>query len=331
MNNNISCISGSITVKSYLESSHHSNIASEITKGLTASQKYLPSKYFYDSRGSQLFEDICRLPEYYLTRTEMTLLREVASEIMSTFRSGDLVELGSGANWKIRTLLEAADRNDLASLRYVPVDVSRSALVSASGELTQIFPELDVLGIIADFFYQIYAIPGSRPKMIIFFGSTIGNLNETESRIFLENIAGSMNPGDRFLLGIDMVKSKERLEAAYNDSKGITSEFNKNILNVINRELNADFNLSHFDHLAFFNEKKERIEMHLKSNRKVSVTISDLDLTVGFTEGETIHTEICRKFSPEKAEQMLSDAGFTINNWYTDSKEWFSLVDLRLR
>ncbi len=331
MNNNISSISGSINIENHLKNGSPGNISAEITNGLTSTEKYLPSKYFYDARGSQLFEDICQLPEYYLTRTEMALLKEVSPEIMSTFKGGDLVELGSGANWKIRMLLEAAGNSNLASFRYVPVDVSRSALTSASNELLKIFPLLDVLGIITDFFHHMEVIPGSRPKMIIFFGSTIGNLNEVESDIFLKNIAGSMTRNDKFLLGLDMVKSKERLEAAYNDSQGITSEFNKNILYVLNKRLNADFNPEHFDHLAFFNEKKERVEMHLKTNCNVSVTISDLGLTVGLKEGETIHTEICRKFSRDKIEHMVSEAGLAINNWYTDPKEWFSLVDLRLQ
>lgn len=328
MNNNTACISSSINIENYLDNSHQRNIREEIHKGLTASQKYLPSKHFYDSRGSQLFEEICRLPEYYLTRTEMALLKEASPEIMRSFKGGDLIELGSGANWKIRMLLDVLDEKSLSSIRYVPVDVSRSALISASDELRQIFPKLDVLGIVADFVHHMDTIPDSRPRIIIFFGSTIGNFNEEESRNFLNSVAGAMKPEDRFLLGIDMLKPKEVIEPAYNDHKGITADFNKNILNVINEKLNADFNPSHFDHLAFFNEEKEQIEMHLKTNRKISVNIADLKLKVDLVRGETIHTEICRKFSREKTERMIAEAGLNINSWYSDPKRWFSLLDL---
>ncbi len=323
--------SSCIEIRNHLNAAATDDIAREIHLGLTSSQKYLPSKYFYDSRGSKLFEEICRLPEYYLTRTEIGLLTDAAPHIMKSFNGGDLVELGSGANWKIRMLIDAAIDNGTREIRYVPFDVSESALKSAADELLKLYPGLEVMGIVADFFHHLEAMPDDRPKIIIFFGSTIGNLNEDESRQFLKNIASTKKPGDRFLLGIDMVKSKERLEDAYNDSMGITSEFNKNILNVLNSKLNADFNTSHFDHIAFFNEDKERVEMHLQTNRDVSVNIADLDLNIALMKGETIHTEICRKFSKEKIEHMISESGFDINHWYSDTKEWFSLLDLSLK
>lgn len=331
MSDNFIYKSGCINVRNFMNDTYRSEIRKDILHGLTASQKFIPSKYFYDARGSQLFEEICVLPEYYPTRTEMSILKHGAPDIMSSFQNGDLVELGSGANWKIRMLLDAADESKLPTLRYVPVDVSETTLIAASEELLEIYPELEVLGIVADFTRHMDVIPHDRPKLIVFFGSTIGNFNEEESITFLRRVSNSMKPGDRFLMGLDMLKPKKTLEEAYNDSQGITSEFNKNVLSVLNRELNANFNLSYFDHIAFFDEEKEQVEMHLRANRNVLVEISDLELIVELEKGETIHTEICRKFSRASAEQMVCEAGLIITQWFSDAKEWFSLAELRLK
>lgn len=195
---------------------------------------------------------------------------------MRSFREGDLVELGSGANWKIRMLLDAVDYSSRSAIRYIPVDVSETALVNAAEDLLGIYPDLEVLGVVADFLHHMELVPRERPRMIIFFGSTIGNLNIEEGDAFLRDVAGSMGPGDRFLLGLDMLKSREVLEAAYNDSQGITAEFNRNLLAVLNHELHADFNLSHFEHMAFFNEEESRVEMHLRANCDVEVEIEEL-------------------------------------------------------
>jgi L-histidine N-alpha-methyltransferase len=316
-------------IRNHLENSFRSDIRRDIFKGMTAKNKFIPSKYFYDARGSHLFEKICVLPEYYQTRTEMSILHDVAQEIIDPFPGGDIVELGSGANHKIRVIFDAADREKLPGLRYVPVDVSDAALISAAEELLEIYPGLEVLGIIADFTRHIDVIPNEKAKLIFFFGSTIGNFSEEACADFLRSVSVSMKPEDRFITGLDMLKPKTALEAAYNDSSGVTSQFNKNILTVINRELHANFDRSHFDHCAFFNGEKERMEMHLRANRRVSVEIADLELQVDFGKGETIHTEICRKFSRPMAEQMASDAGLVIDQWFSDKKEWFSLVEFR--
>ncbi|MEF9426603.1 MAG: L-histidine N(alpha)-methyltransferase [Candidatus Mariimomonas ferrooxydans] len=323
--------SSSIEILNCLDNVYKSGIRKDISHGLTTSQKFIPCKYFYDARGSQLFEEICCLPEYYPTKTEMSILKNFAPDIMSPFNNGDLVELGSGGNSKIRVLLDAVDESELSTIRYVPVDVSKTALIAASEELLDVYPSLKVIGIVADFTRHADAIPHDRDKLIVFFGSTIGNFNEKEAVTFLRRISGSMKPCDRFLFGLDMLKSKETLEAAYNDSKGITSEFNKNVLSVLNRELNADFNPSHFDHVAFFNGEKERVEMHLRANCRISIEISDLDLMVELQKGETIHTEICRKFSRASAEQMICEAGLNITQWYSDPGECFSLVEVKLK
>ncbi len=323
--------SSSIEILNRLDNIYKNGLRKDISHGLTTLQKFIPCKYFYDARGSYLFEEICCLPEYYPTKTEVSILKHFAPDIISSFNNGDLVELGSGANSKIRVLLDAVDKSELSTIRYVPVDVSKTALIAASAELLDVYPGLKVTGIVADFTRHADVIPHDRDKLIVFFGSTIGNFNEEDAVTFLRRISDSMKPGDRFLFGLDMLKSKETLEAAYNDSKGITSEFNKNVLSVLNRELNADFNPSHFDHVAFFNEEKERVEMHLRANRRISIEIRDLDLMVELQKGETIHTEICRKFSRASAEQMIYESGFNITQWYSDPGEWFSLVEVNLK
>jgi L-histidine N-alpha-methyltransferase len=299
----------------------------EIFDGLTAQQKYLPCKYFYDGYGSALFERICHLPEYYQTRTELSILRTAAPVIMKDLKQGNLIELGSGANWKIRTLLDAAN-GSRPNIRYVPVDVCEPALRQAAEDLTERYPELAVTGIVADFHRDMDRIMIDGDKLITFFGSTIGNFNEEEGRAFLENIAAAMTLRDRFLVGVDMIKPKEVLEAAYNDAQRTTAAFNRNILTVLNRELSAAFDPSLFDHVAFYNEKRECIEMHLRANREISADIGELDLHLSMKRGETIFTEICRKFSREKVEEMAAEAGLAITRWFTDEKGWFALVEM---
>jgi L-histidine N-alpha-methyltransferase len=314
-------------IRNYMTQTFDEEIARDVLKGLTSDQKFIPSKYFYDERGSHLFEEICRLPEYYQTRTEISILEENAGKIVESFDGGDLVEMGSGANWKICRLIDAASKVG-ENVRYVPVDVSKSALVAASEDLICKYPRLKVFGIVADFTCHMERVPKDRSKLIILFGSTIGNFDEVESRSLLRSVAGSMKSDDRLLVGLDMIKQKEVLENAYNDSRGITCEFNKNILNVINRELNANFDPDLFDHLAFFNEEKERIEMHLLAKKKTSFEVKDLDLSVTFEKGETIHTEISRKFSEKSAIRMFSDANLAIEQWFFDRRGYFSLANL---
>jgi len=315
-------------VRNYLEDSYKNELSKDVLAGMTAPQKTIPSKYFYDERGSRLFEKICHLSEYYQTRTEMDILNHCAPSIMESFEEGDLVELGSGANWKIRRLLNSVETSEQADIRYVPVDVSEAALLSASEELLELYNDLKVLGIIADFTKQISVISTDRCKRILFLGSTIGNLNEEECHQFLKDISGVMKPDDRCLIGMDMVKDKETLEQAYNDSLGVTSEFNKNVLHVLNRDLKGDFDLSHFDHLAYFNDEQSQVEMHLQANQNVTAEIGTLHLTVELEKGETIHTEICRKFTLEQAEKMYSRAGLEVTNCFSDSRGWFCVTEL---
>jgi L-histidine N-alpha-methyltransferase len=317
-----------IEVQNLLDHSFEEDISKDVYNGLTASQKYLSSKYFYDTRGSHLFEEICLLSEYYPTRTELSILKEVAPHITYSFDNTDLVELGSGGNAKIRALLDSLDESELETVRYVPVDVSETALIAESEELIDIYPQLNVLCLVADFTRHLDMLPKEREKFITFFGSTIGNFDEKSCNDLLNKISQAMEKNDRFLIGLDRVKPKEILEAAYNDPKGMTAEFNKNILNVLNRELNADFDLSDFEHIAFFNKEKSRVEMHLKANCPVTAYVNALNLPVKLAPGETIHTEISRKFTRESAEKMFAQAGLAVKAWYSDPNEWFSLVEL---
>jgi len=307
-----------------------SEIIKDVSTGLNASRKSIPSKYFYDERGSQLFEEICSLPEYYPTRTEMSILKLSAPIIMKSFDRGDIVELGSGANGKIRMLLDAAGPSRLSDLRYIPVDVSESALTEASEELLKLYPGLQILGIVADFSMHLETVPCDRKRLIFFLGSTIGNFDEKMREEFLKLVAATMNDRDSFLVGFDMLKPKATIEAAYNDARGVTSKFNKNILRVINRELNADFQTSHFDHVAFFNKDRDRIEMHLRANRNTVVNIEDLELELKIEKDETIHTENSCKFSREGVKELVKKSGMEIKNWYSDEKGWFSLTELSL-
>ncbi len=316
----------SVKILNYLDGKYENDIARDAREGLGVSQKYVPCKYFYDARGSKLFEDICHLPEYYPTRTELSILREIAPEIMGTFAHKDLVELGSGASLKIRMLLDAAGEPNRASMRYIPVDISESAIIETSEDLLERYPELQVLGVVADFTCQLHVIPMVRPLMLCFLGSTIGNMEEDESISFLRSVSDNIKPDDRLLVGFDMVKSRETMEAAYNDSRGVTSEFNKNVLNVLNNELKAGFDPSDFDHLAFFNEAESRIEMHLRANRDIRVKLEAIDMELKLEKGETIHTENSRKFTKKSIKDIANQAELSIQNWYSDPDGWFSLV-----
>lgn len=315
-----------VIILNCLDGKYSNDIARDIQQGMTASQKYIPCKYFYDALGSRLFKEICQLPEYYPTRTELSILKEIAPELMGTFANRDLVELGSGANLKIRILLDAAGKSNRSTMRYIPMDISESAIAEALADLIDRYPELQVMGVVADFTSQLDVLPPKRPLMLCFLGSTIGNMSGDESVSFLRTVSENMKSDDKLLIGFDMVKPRDIMEAAYNDSRGITSEFNKNILNVLNKKLNADFDSSQFDHIAYFNEDESRVEMHLRANRDILVKLESIRMEVEFKRGETIHTENSRKFTNDIIEGIAEEAGLSIQKWYLDHNEWFSLV-----
>lgn len=301
-----------------------STLAEDVRKGLTTRPRRLPPKYFYDDVGSRLFDRICDTPEYYQTRTELALLREIAPALLSELRPTDIVELGSGAARKTRILLDTAGELGLGT-RYVPFDVCEEMLRTSSSHLLSAYPWLSIHGVVGDYDVHLDRIPRGERRLIVFLGGTIGNFTETEARAFLSKIAGTMGPSDRLLLGTDLVKDPALLHAAYNDRQGVTAAFNKNVLQVINRELGGTFRLEDFDHLAFYDEAKARIEMHLAARKAHSVHVAALGLKLDFEEGETIHTEISRKFTRESVSDLYGSAGLEMVGWHTPTNGWFGL------
>ena len=300
------------------------NLAEDVRRGLTKTPKELPSKYFYDAKGALLFHQICELPEYYLTRTERAILERIADDIIAACRPTTLVEFGPGNAHKTRLLLEAMARAGLLDL-YVPIDLSEDLLWEIAASLGNDYPGLNIHGIIGDFEQPLVLPPAEGRRLIVFLGSTIGNLTPVEAVTFLRNVAGLLAPHDRFLLGTDLVKDVEVLERAYNDSAGVTAAFNRNILSVINRHLGADFDLDRFEHLAFYNTEASRIEMHLVAREAHRVSIDGLDLIVDFAKGESIRTEISCKYTRVMIETMLREAGLRLLRWETDDDHRLAL------
>lgn len=294
-------------------------------EGLTAPAKSIPSKWFYDYNGSMLFDEITRLPEYYLTRAERQILRERAASIVSETGAETLVELGCGMSEKTRVLLDAFGRKgDLR--RFVPFDVDGDVLKMAAAELLERYPGLEVQGIVGDFERHLDSIAEPGRSLVIFLGSTIGNLNVEQRRSLLAQLSASLKPGDSFLLGVDLVKDVDVLEAAYNDSAGISAAFNLNILRVLNARLGADFEIESFDHVASFNPQTEQMEMFLRATRPQNVRLELLNLEISFEEGEMLHTEISAKFRREGIEAELTQAGLQPAHWWTDSDRKFAVT-----
>lgn len=296
-------------------------LRADVLSGLTRHPKTLPPKWFYDARGSELFEEITRLPEYYPTRAEREILQARAEEIAAASCARTVIELGSGSSEKTRHLLDVLP--ELHS--YVPVDVSESALTGAAESLLAEHPGLSVHALIADFTGGL-ALPGTPgPRLVVFLGGTIGNLLPEERAAFLRSVRSLLSPGDALLLGTDLVKDEETLVAAYDDASGVTAAFNKNVLNVVNRELGADFPLDDFDHLAVWNPRDRWIEMRLRARRALSVKIRELDLVVPFEAGEELRTEVSAKFRREDVGEELAAAGMRLTQWWTDAAGRFAL------
>jgi L-histidine N-alpha-methyltransferase len=286
-------------------------LRADVRAGLTAPDKTLPPKYFYDERGSMLFDEITRLPEYYLTRAETAILTERAAEIARLSACESLVELGSGTSAKTGLLLQAM--RDAGTLReFVPFDVDPSVLADATAALSARYPGLRIAPFTGDFEHDLGAIPPGRKRMIVFIGSTIGNLDPPARAKLLDQISAALQPGDTFLLGTDLVKDTGRLLRAYDDAAGVTAEFNRNVLLVLNRELQARFDPARFAHVALWNEEDGRIEMRLRSLDDQVVVIGDLGLEVPFAAGEDLLTEISTKFTRSGVEAELFEAGFVV-------------------
>ncbi|MEK6328652.1 MAG: L-histidine N(alpha)-methyltransferase [Actinomycetota bacterium] len=292
--------------------------------GLSAPFKELPPKYFYDERGSILFEEITRLPEYYPTRAERAILDLHGEAVVAAGEPSTLMELGSGSAAKTRCLLDAM--RDAGSLEaYVPVDISEEITRHTAGQLVDEYPGLRVHGVVCDYETHLERVPREPGGLIAFLGGTIGNFQPQIRRSFLARIASLMYPEDGFLLGTDLVKDRDRLEAAYNDSAGVTAEFNKNVLQVLNRELGANFDPGAFAHLAFWDELNSCMDIRLRSLARQTVTIPPLGMEVEFAHGEEMRTEISAKFTREQLEAVYREVGLEIVDWWTDPEGLFAL------
>jgi L-histidine N-alpha-methyltransferase len=302
------------------------SIADDVREGLTRPLlKELPPKYFYDDRGSDLFEQITHLPEYYPTRAEQEILDAVGGEIVADTRPEELVELGPGSARKTHALLEpmlVPGGGDT----YVPVDVSEAAVRELAERLIASYTGLRIHGVVGDFEQDLDRLrPNGRRRLIAFLGGTLGNLDRDQRRAFLERMRELLGPEDRLLVGTDLVKEKSQLEAAYNDSAGVTAEFNRNVLHVINANLDGDLDPDRFEHVAFYDESERRIEMRLRARESHSARIDGLGMEVSFDEGEEIRTELSCKFTRRQLEREYAAAGLELLGWYTDADARFAL------
>jgi L-histidine N-alpha-methyltransferase len=321
-----SSLQDAIRIDSHLDGSEERSLAEDVLDGLTRPFKELPPKHFYDARGAELFDRICELPEYYPTRAERTILEERAEELTELTGAVELVELGSGTAAKTRVLLDAMHAAGTL-YRYVPVDVTETMVRDCAEELTREYPGLRVHGVIGDFERHLDRIPpAAGPRIVAFLGGTIGNFPPGSRRRFLRKIAALLGPEDHLLMGTDLVKDPRVLEAAYDDAEGVTAEFNRNVLSVLNRELSADFDPEDFDHVALFDPTHEWIEMRLRARREHTTLVRDLNLSVHFDAGEELRTEISAKFTPERLEGDLSAAGLELVRWLTDPDGLFALT-----
>lgn len=315
-----------ITIDSYLHEGEQRSLAEDVLDGLTRPFKELPPKHFYDSRGAELFDRICELPEYYQTRTERLILESCAEQVALATGAAELVELGSGTAAKTRVLLDAL--HELGTLeRYVPVDVTEQMVRDCALALTSEYAGLQVHGVIGDFERHLDRLPEPvGPRLVAFLGGTIGNFPPGSRRRLLRDIGRLLDEGDHLLLGVDLVKDSRVLCAAYDDSAGVTAEFNRNVLRVLNRELAANFDPEDFEHVALFDDEHEWIEMRLRALREHTTHVGELGLSVHFHEGEEIRTEISAKFTRERIVSDLAAAGLRLMDWLTDPDELFALT-----
>lgn len=284
--------------------------------------------FFYDDTGSKLFEKITGLPEYYPPRKEAMLLKKIAPQISKELKNIDIVELGSGDCSKISILLESIAPRHKKTIRYLPFDVSLGAIEKSANLLLEKFPQISIQGMAADFHSQLNLIPQDRKRLFCFFGSTIGNFTPEGSKQFITDLSNIMQSGEKLLLSFDLIKEKAILEKAYNDSQNITAEFNRNILNVVNRYTKTNFNPEDFQHLAFYNSEYFRIEMHLKAIKKVKISSPYLENCLIINKGDTIHTENSHKFSLNAIHNLTKIGQFEIENIFTDDSNWFAVSQL---
>jgi L-histidine Nalpha-methyltransferase len=305
-------------------------LADDVLDGLTRPFKELPPKHLYDARGSELFDRICSLPEYYPTRTERAILQARAAEIVAATGAAELVELGAGYATKTRVLLDAM--RDAGTLtRYLPVDVAETTVETCARALVEEYPGLRVHGLVGDFERHLVHLPEAEgPRLVAFLGGTVGNFLPGARRRFLRALGRTLGPGGHLLLGTDLVKDPAVIEAAYDDSAGVTAAFNRNVLHVVNRELDADFDPEAFEHVAFFDADHAWIEMRLRARTRQTVRVGALDLTVRFAAREELRTEISTKFTRERLEGDLAAANLELVDLLTDPEELFALTLARV-
>lgn len=299
----------------------------DVIVGLTQQPKVLPPKYFYDDRGSQLFEDITRLPEYYPTRTERQILQQYGRAIAAVVGPCDLIELGSGSSHKTRVLLDAY-RQQECPLHYVPVDVSGGILEDSARQLLEEYPSLTLHGLVSTYEVALSNLPAKvqNTRLMAFIGSTLGNLSPQACDDFLQQVSESLAIGDYFLLGVDLHKDRSILEAAYNDAQGVTAAFNLNMLHHLNWRFQGDFDPQQFRHVAFYNDRDRQMELYIESLCQQTVTLKTLDLTVPFAQGERLLSELSRKFDVAALAQDLQHHRLRVMKTYTDDKQWFGLL-----
>ena len=302
------------------------DLLNDVRAGLLASPRELPPKYFYDERGSILFDRICDSREYYPMRTESALLERHAADIVAAMRPRAILELGSGTSRKTRHLLDACDRLGCHA-RYVPFDVCREIVVDSGRTLLEHYDWLDIAPLVGDYMAGLDHLPEQEsPTLFVFLGGTIGNFTPEEAGRFLADVRALMRPADRLLIGADRIKDPALLHAAYNDAGGITADFNLNVLRVLNRDLGAEFDVEGFAHYACFNPGRSRIEMYLVAMQDQQVRVPALDCDLSFAEGDEILTEISRKFTRRSLEGLLADGGFSVDTHFQADDGWFSLV-----
>jgi L-histidine N-alpha-methyltransferase len=322
-----------VVVESFLGGADHKTLADDVLDGLTRPFKELPPKHFYDAHGAELFDQICDLPEYYPTRCEREILQNRSAEIVALTGAGELVELGSGTAAKTALLLGAM--HDAGTLeRFVPIDVTETMVRASAQRLVEQFDGLRVHGIVGDFERHLGHVPepiDGAPRIVAFLGGTIGNFTPGSRRRFLRSLSRLLGPDDFLLVGTDLVKDPAIIEAAYDDSAGVTAAFNRNVLTVVNRELDANFEPDAFDHVAFFDRDREWIEMRLRARLPQRVTIGQLGLNLTFAAGEELRTEISAKFTRERVEGDLAAAGMELVEQLTDENGLFALNLARLR
>lgn len=313
-------------IQNYLSSVETGSMYDEIMTGLTSNPKYILPKFFYDKAGSELFEEITQLYEYYPTRVEKQILSEILNMIDIDLDCLTIIELGSGDPSKIKLLLNQIPRQLLRTINYFPVDICDAEIEKCVEILSEEYPLKHICGIIADFHHQLHVLPKEGNRLFCFFGSTIGNFTMEEAKEFLLRLQREMKPGDSLLLGVDMVKYIPVIERAYNDSEGVTARFNLNILEVVNHIIGSDFCIDDFEHLAFFNKEQHRVEMHLRALKDMIVILDHSSRFITLRKNETIHTEYSHKFTSDKIEQLCEWGGFSAYKICNDPQGWFSII-----